>query len=387
MTGAPIGRHYLDHASTTPLRPEARRALAEWLEAMPAADPGRAFLEGHVARDAVEVARQHVAELLGARPSEVVFTSGGTEAANWVNFALPALARDGPAMVACAGVEHSAVRRSAARHGEVITLRVDRQGRVDLEHLEELLAGAPPALVHCQWGNHEVGTRQPVEEVIALCRDRNVPVHVDACAAAGHEPIDFGALGVDLLSVSGHKLGGPPGCGALLVRRGRRLPPLLLGGDQERARRAGMENAPGIVGFGAAASALAEPGRILAEAASQRSLTEQLLESALAVPGVAPYGDTLDRLAHIVCLGVADVESEAVVLGLDRAGIAVHSGSACASEGFEPSPVLQAMGLDAERSLRCSVGWSSTVEDVEAFASSFPAVVARLRSLRSAAER
>ncbi len=402
MPDASGARHYLDHASTTTLRPEARRAIASWLELGIAADPGRAFAEGHLVRDAVEAAREQVAALFGARPGEVVFTSGGTEAANWVSTAVAAAgaggkaarcgadgaaARSGegsaPPLVVCAGVEHSAVRRSAGRAGRVATLRVDTLGRVDLGHLEELLAGEErPALVHCQWGNHEVGTLQPVGAAVARCRERGVLVHVDACAAAGKVAIDFAELGADLLSLSAHKLGGPPGSGALLVRRGRRLAPLLVGGDQERARRAGMENVPGILGFGAAAEALATPGRLEEESARMRRLSERVLEVVFRVPDVVAYGDTVERLAHIVCLGIPDVESEAVVLGLDRAGIAVHSGSACASEGFEPSPVLQAMGVPAERSLRVSVGWDSDDADVDAFAAAFPEVVGRLRALR-----
>lgn len=208
-------------------------------------------------------------------------------------------------------------------------------------------------------------------------------VHVDAAQAAGRVPVAFSELGADLMSVSAHKFGGPPGTGALLVRRGLRLPPLLLGGDQERARRAGMENVPAIVGFGAAAAELCSGGRLATEAAEATRMTSALLEAALGVPGVQAYGATApaDRLPHIICVGVAGVEAEAVLLGLDQAGIAAHSGSACSSESLEPSPVLEAMGVDAERSLRLSVGWSTIDADIEAFAAVFPGVVARLRAL------
>jgi cysteine desulfurase len=192
-------------------------------------------------------------------------------------------------------------------------------------------------------------------------------------------PVDFVGLGADLLSVSAHKFGGPQGVGALLVRRGLRIRPLLVGGEQERARRAGMENVAAIAGFGAVAGALADGRRLDAEAAASRSQTGRVLD--VLPDGVVAYGDTDARLPHIACLGVEGVEAEAVLLGLDQAGIAAHSGSACSSESLEPSPVLEAMGVDAERSLRVSVGWSTTGEDVEAFVEALPGVVAHLRTL------
>ncbi|HET6950770.1 MAG TPA: aminotransferase class V-fold PLP-dependent enzyme, partial [Acidimicrobiales bacterium] len=180
-----------------------------------------------------------------------------------------------------------------------------------------------------------------------------------------------------------HKLGGPLGTGALLVRQGLRLPPLLVGGDQERARRAGLENLPAIAGFGAACDALAAGG-VGAEAAEQRRLTGRILAAVAGDPdlaGLTVYGDRAARLPHIVCLGVAGIEPQAVLLGLDRAGVAAHSGSACSSESLEPSPVLEAMGVDAHHSLRLSVGWSSTDADVDRLLSALPRVLADLRAL------
>ena len=372
-----MSRHYLDHASTSPARPAAVEAMLPWLSF--AADPGRVHTDGRLARGAVEQAREQVAGLLGARAREVVFTSGATEAivtAGW-----GATAR--PGRVVVPAVEHSAVRDSSAAFGEVVEIGVDGEGRVDPAAVLAAVDAGPTALVHVQWGNHEVATLQPVAEVVTGCRERGVLVHVDAAAAAGHVPVHFGSLGADLLSVSAHKLGGPQGVGALLVRRGLRLRPLLVGGEQERSRRAGAENVAGIVGFGAAAAELS--GQIDDEAARARSQTDSLLAAALAVDGVTAFGalDVDTRLPHIACVGVAGVEAEAVLLGLDQAGIAAHSGSACSSESLEPSPVLAAMGVEAERSLRVSVGWSTTDDDVAAFAAAFPAVVARLRSLRA----
>lgn len=348
--------------------------MLAWLSGPAAADPARVHTEGRMARAAVEDARERVACLLGARAREVVFTSGATEAINAATWGAAQLRPEGAVVVP--GVEHSAVRDASARTGRMVVAAVDGLGRVDVAALlEAVVPGC--ALVHCQVGNHEVGTLQPVTDVVALCRERGVPVHVDAAAAAGRVAIDFAALGADLLSVSAHKLGGPKGAGALLVRRGLRLPPLLVGGDQERARRAGMENVPAIVGFGAACAALDLDG----EASAAFAATDRIIAGALAVPGVVAYGDPVDRLPHIACVGVAGVEAEGVLLGLDQAGVAAHSGSACSSEALEPSPVLEAMGVEAERSLRLSVGWSTTTSDVDAFLGAFPLVVERLRAL------
>ncbi len=339
-----------------------------------AADPGRVHTDGRVARGAVEHAREQVAALLGARPREVVFTSGATEA---VVAAVWGATERGRHIILPA-VEHSAVRDASAALAEVTEVGVDHLGRVDPDDVLDAVRPGETALVHVQWANHEVGTVQPVAEIVARCRPRGVLVHVDAAAAAGHVTVGFGA---DLMSVSAHKLGGPQGVGALLVRRGLRLRPLLVGGDQERSRRAGMENVAGIVGFGAAADTLATALDV--EAARARAQTDVMAGAATQVEGVVTYGDPDGRAPHISCLGVAGVEAEAVLLGLDQAGIAAHSGSACSSESLEPSPVLAAMGVEAERSLRVSVGWSTTQEDVDAFCKAFPAVVARLRSLRA----
>lgn len=390
----PVNRHYLDHASTTPLRPEAVAAMTTWLNgpghgALAGGDPARVHLEGRVVRAVVEEARVQVAELLGVGPRQVVFTSGGTEA---VDAAVWAATRAAPGRpVLCAPVEHSSVQEASRRAAAVVEVPVDDLGRVEVEGLTEALTratggtvtgspAAPVALVHCQWGNHEVGTLQPVAEVVERCHRAGVPVHVDAAAAAGHVDLALGALGADLASVSAHKLGGPPGVGALVVRRGMRVEPFVVGGAQERGRRGGMENVPGIVGFGAAAAALLGPS-LAAEAGAARRRTDRLVEVATAAGGVAQVGDPTGRLPHLVCLGVDGVEAEPVLIGLDRAGIAAHSGSACASESLEPSAVLAAMGLDPSRSLRLSVGWSTVDADLEAFADAFPRVVADLRAL------
>jgi cysteine desulfurase len=377
-----VRRAYLDHASTSPLRPAAFEAMLPFLRDHHA-DPGRLHAEGRVTRVALEDAREQVAALLGARPREVVFTASGTEAVNTAVWGGVARA-DGPAHIVTTAVEHSAVLDACRRSGADVTVAgVDGRGRYDPA---EVLDAVRPetALVTSQLANHEVGTIQPAGEVAAGCRERGVLVHVDACMAAGHVPVDFGALGADLCSVSAHKFGGPKGAGALLVRRGLRVPPFVVGGAQERARRGGLEDVPAMVGFGAAAAELLADGRLDAEARTQRELTDRVAGDAPArVGGVVLYGDPDDRVPHLVCLGVEGVEAEPILLGLDQRGVAVHSGSACSSEALEPSPILEAMGVDADHSLRVSVGWSSVADDVDAFLDAFPTVVDRLRALRA----
>lgn len=359
--------------------------MVAWLESHePYGDPGRVHTEGRATRAAVETAREQVAAFLGTRPRQVVFTSGGTEAVNAATFGA---LRAHPGPVVLAPVEHSSVRDSSARAGEVVSAAVDERGHVLVESVEEALTacaarGTPAALVHCQTANHEVATAQPVAAVVEVAHRHGALVHVDACTSVGHIPIGLDDLGADLVSVSAHKFGGPVGVGALVVRRGARVDPLIVGGDQERARRAGIENVPAIAGFGAVAQALTGE-RLAVEAADARRRTDALVAAALEVPDVTLLGDPVERVPHIVCLAVGGVEAEAVLLGLDQAGIAAHSGSACSSESLAPSPVLEAMGVDAERSLRLSVGWSTTDEDVDAFAGSFGRVVAALRALRA----
>jgi cysteine desulfurase len=371
-----MARHYLDHASTSPTRPEAITAMVDWLRSSDAGgDPGRIHHEGQVARAAVETAREQVATFLGARSREVVFTSGATEAISAAVFG----ATERGEHVVAAAVEHSAVRMASSLH-DVALVGCDRAGHIDVGEVIDALR-ADTALVHVQWGNHEVGTLQPVTDIVDACRERGILVHVDAAQAAGHVPVDFRSVGADLMSVSAHKMGGPPGVGALLVRRGLRLRPLLLGGEQERARRAGFENVPGLLGWAAAAEALEGTGPD--EAMTARDQTAAVLRAVARLDGILVYGDPVHRLPHIVCLGIEDVEPQAVLLGLDQAGIAVHSGSACASEDLEPSPVLAAMGVDAHHSLRISVGWSTTESDIDALLAALPEVLSRLRALRA----
>jgi cysteine desulfurase len=345
-------------------------------------DPGRIHAEGLAARVAVEQARDEVAACFGARSREVVFTSGATES---IASAVWGSAPRGSQVVVPV-VEHSSVREAAGMLAElgthqVVPIGVDGLGHIDPDAVIAAI-GPETALVNVQWANHEVGTRQPVRQIVEACRERDVLVHVDAAIGAGHEVIDFRSLDADLVSISAHKFGGPPGIGVLLIRRGLRIRPLLRGGDQERARRAGLENVPAIIGLGAVCRTL-DPDVVQAEAATAVRLTDRVLALADALDGVVVYGDRADRAPHVVCLGIEGVEPQAVLLGLDQAGIAAHSGSACSSESLEPSPVLEAMGVDAHRSLRISTGWSTTDADIDALADALPSVIERLRALAS----
>jgi cysteine desulfurase len=377
-----LARAYLDHASSSPLRPAALEAMLPYLGEHHA-DPGRLHAEGRETRVGLEDARAQVADFFGARPREVVFTSSGTEAVNtavWGALSRAAGAATGGHVVTTA-VEHSSVRDAVTRSdAEVTVVGVDGFGRFDAAQVIAALR-AETALVSLQLANHEVGTLQPAAEICAAARERGIVVHVDACAAAGHHPIDFRALDADLCSVTAHKFGGPKGAGALLVRRGLRFAPLLVGGAQERARRAGIENVPAWVGFGAACAAVDLNG----EMAAERALTAAAATVLERVPDVERFGCVRAdaALPHVLCLGVRGVEAEPILLALDQHGVAVHSGSSCSSETLEPSPVLAAMGVDADHSLRISVGWSSTMDDAERFVEVFPGIVERLRGLRS----
>jgi cysteine desulfurase len=379
-----VNRAYLDHASTSPLRPVALEAMLPFLTEHHG-DPGRLHAEGRATRVAIEDAREQVGAFVGARPREVVFGASGTEAINAAVFGALARGRDqGRTHVVTTAVEHSAVLEAVRREtADITVIGVDAHGRFDVT---EAAAAVRPdtVLVSVQLANHEVGTLQPAAALSAVARERGAIVHVDACAAVGHVPVSFAALGADLCSITAHKLGGGKGAGALLVRRGLRLAPLVVGGAQERLRRGGLENVAAIVGFGAACAAL-DAGDVLADEARDAALLVERAAAVLETLGVTRFGDpdAAGRLPHLLCFGVEGVEAEPILLALDQHGVAVHSGSACSSELLEPSPVLAAMGVDADHSLRVSVGWNTTAADVDRFVAALPDIVTRFRAMRA----
>ena len=375
-----MARAYLDHASSAPVRPEVLTAMLPYFGAHPA-DPGRLHAEGRTTRLALEEAREQVAAFAECRPREVVFTSTGTEAVNTAVWGAIHKA-GGRGHVVTTAVEHSAVREAIERSGLACTVvGVDGAGRFDASAVVDAVRD-DTVLVSVQLANHEVGTLQPAAEIAARLRPvSGLLVHVDARAAVGHVPVSFPSLDADLCSLTAHTWGGPKGAAALLVRRGVRVPPLVLGGAQERARRGGIEDVPAWVGFGAACAAIDLP----AEARAQRALVEAAAAVLETVPSTVRYGcaSAEGSLPNLLCIGVAGVEAEPILLALDQHGVAVHSGSSCSSETLEPSPVLEAMGVDADHSLRVSVGWSTTTADVERFVEVFPGIVGRLRGLRA----
>jgi len=376
--------HYLDHAATTPVRPEVAEVYAQ--ELVGEGNPSSLHAAGREARRRLEEAREELAAALGAQPAEVLFTSGGTEADNLaVKGAVYAHPAPRPRLLVSA-VEHHAVLDAATWLGErgladVALLPVTTQGVVDLDAARELLAaGEAPALVSVMWANNETGVVQPVEEVVALAG--GAPVHSDAVQAVAQLPVDFAASGLAAMSVTGHKLGGPVGTGALLARRDLALAPVHHGGGQERGVRSGTLDVAGARAL-ARAVTLAVADRE-AEAARLAALRDRLVAGALAaVDGLHLTGEHAPRLPHVAHLTVDGADADSLLFGLDTAGIAASAGSACQAGVQEPSFVLVAMGHPhelARSALRFSLGRTTTEADVDAVLAVLPDVVARSRA-------
>ncbi|HYE51622.1 MAG TPA: cysteine desulfurase family protein [Azospirillaceae bacterium] len=371
-SAAPAGQAYLDWNATAPLRPEARAAMLEALDE--AGNPSSVHAFGRRARRRVEDARAAVAALAGADAAGVVFTGSGTEANNLALAAAP------ERRLLVSAVEHASVLEAAPGASRI---PVDGQGRVDPDALGRLLAGGPPALVSVMAANNETGVLQPLEEIARVARSHGALLHVDAAQAAGRVPFDMGVLGVDLATLSAHKLGGPQGVGALLLRPGLEPRPLLRGGGQERRRRAGTENVAGIAGFGAAArAALAGLGAYADVAALRDRLEAAVMAEA---PEARIAGRDAPRLPNTSCIALPGVPAETQLMALDLAGVAVSSGSACSSGKVKVSHVLEAMGWPAELAgcaVRVSLGWDSRADEVERFLAAWTALRNRAAAKR-----
>ena len=382
--------HYLDHAATTPMVPAAIEAMTEHLR-----DVGNAsslHASGRRARRVVEESRETIAQALNCRPGEVVFTSGGTESDNLalkgIHWSRTAVLGGRPRLVSSA-IEHHAVLDPLdwlqdGDEAEVRLLGVDSTGRIDLDELRALVSGVPTSLISVMWANNEVGTLQPIEEVVAIAAEHGIPVHTDAVQALGAVPLDFAASGVDAMTVTGHKVGGPYGVGALVVRRELGVTPLSHGGGQERDIRSGTLDAPAIAGFAAAVELAVKQQ---AEHATRLTeLRDDLVRRVVAeVPDAHLHGDPQRRLPGNAHLGFPGCEGDSLLMLLDARGIECSTGSACSAGVAQPSHVLLAMGCSEEsarHSLRFSLGHSSTPADVDAVVAAIGPVVERARAAR-----
>ena len=366
MTSA---RTYLDHNATAPLRPQARAAMLAAFDL--AGNASSVHAEGRRARAMIETAREKVAAFAGARPEQVVFTSGATEANNW---ALSA----GWRTIIQSAIEHESVLAPARALGgasgaHLIEIGCTDDGRVRVEDLADAISkvardAASRALVSLQTANSETGVLQPVMEIAQLAHTHGLLVHTDAVQAAGRVPLEFRTLGVDLMSLSAHKLGGPKGAGALVMRDGLDLPAFMQGGSQERRRRAGTENIAAIAGFGAAVTAAADEIATMREVERLRDELERGVGRL--TPSAVVIGAKSARLPNTSCIAVPGVQAAMLLIKLDLAGVAVSAGSACSSGKIGGSHVLAAMGLPkaiADAAIRISLGPTSTKADIQRF--------------------
>jgi len=379
-------RVYLDHNATTRPYPEVVEAVTRALrDDYGNASSVHAF--GQRAKRVLDEARGQVASLIDADASEVVFTSGGTESDNFaLRGAAEAAEPGGRRHIVTSGIEHEAVLntlKALERRGWTVdVLSVGARGVLEPEVLSRVLS-RQTAIVSVMHANNEVGTIQPVAALAALAREHGALFHTDAVQSTGKIPVSVRALGVDLLSISGHKFGGPKGAGALWIRRGVRLAPFMTGGRQERSRRAGTENVPVLVGFGVAAELVRDS---LAETAVAVATLRDRFEAAVLrdVPGTTVNGDPAFRVPNTSNISFDGIEAESLLIALDLEGVAISTGSACSSGSLEPSHVLRAMGLAHGRtrnSLRFSLGPTTTVEEIDFVTSKLPGLITKLRSL------
>lgn len=377
---------YYDHAASTPMHPDVVEAMLPYMRAsFGNASSMHAF--GRAAKVAINDARDSIASLLKCAPGELLFTGGGTESDNTALFGAASAYRGVKNHIVTTTVEHHAVLHACAeleRQGfEVTYVPVDSTGQVSAADIEAAIR-PDTFLISVMYGNNEVGTLQPIERIGAIARERGVLLHVDAVQALGSVPLDLHAMPVDLLSLSAHKINGPQGVGALYVRRGIKIDPLLFGGSQERKRRAGTENVAGIAGF---AKAVRLAYLNLSEKKQNSELIRQTLierlHTRLGDGQVVINGHPTERFSHILNVSFPGLDTETMLMNLDMAGIASASGSACTSGSLEPSHVLQAMGLSEERirsAVRFSFGLGNTVDEALTAAQIIATIVERLRN-------
>lgn len=371
---------YFDHNATSPLHEAAKAAMLPWLGIPANASSRHQF--GRSARQALEHAREQVAAAVRAHPSQVVFTSGGTEADNLAIKGICAAFRPGRLVVSA--IEHPAVMRPAQalqQYGwKLAKIAVDETGRIPTQNLEEALA-EPAVLASMMLANNETGVLQDIPALAEIARSRGTLVHSDAVQALGKVPLDFASLNVNAMSISGHKIGGPQGVGALVVDKRLDIQPLLHGGGQEKGRRSGTENIAAIVGFGTACELLTSRPR------TEENLRNEL-EAGLLNMGAVIFGAQARRLPNTTFFSIPDIDGETLVMAMDRAGYAVASGSACSSDSSDPSPVLIAMGVEpglAQGAVRVSLGPDNTLQEVKGFLLALHAELIRMHKMTAIA--
>ena len=376
---------YLDHAATTPIDAEVLNAMLPYLKDK-FGSASTLYLLGREAREAVEEAREKVADLIGAQPEEVYFTSGGTESDNWAVFGVAAAkASKGKHIITCK-IEHHAIMEPChllEKQGYSVTfLEVDPNGFVNIDELTGAITDQT-VLITIMHANNEIGTIEPVEEIGRISRERKIHFHTDTVQTIGHIPIDVGAIGCDSLAVSAHKIYGPKGIGAMYIRKGAMVDRFTMGGGQENNRRAGTHNVAGIVGLGKAAELAKQ--RMASEFEATTKLRDALIAGVESrIKDVKLNGDRVKRLPNNVNFSFAGVEGESMILLMDMNGICVSSGSACTSGSLDPSHVLMALGLKHEQahgSLRMTLGKDNTAAQIEKALDTLPGIVQRLREM------
>ena len=376
---------YADNAATTRIAPQVLDAMLPYLKEE-YGNLSTLYKLGREAKIAIEKAREQVAQVIGAKAEEIFFTGSGTEADNMaLKGVLYGPAGKGKKHLITTKIEHHAILHTAMaleKEGFQVTfLDVDKNGRVDLEELKQAIT-PDTALVSIMAANNEVGTIQPIEEIGKICREKGVLFHTDAVQAFGHMPLDVNKMNIDLLSLSAHKINGPKGSGALYIRRGLGLRPVIEGGGQERNRRSGTENVAGIVGLGQAAQLAMET--MVEESARLKALAKKLTDGVLQIPETILTGDPENRLPGACSFAISAIEGESLVLYLDMEGICTSTGSACSTGSLDPSHVLMAIGLSHEvshGSLRVTLGRFNTEEEVDYIIETLPKVVEKLRSM------